>query len=128
MSDDRDAFTKCIGVAASADWITPTYEAARNIIENGRSFLVHSDDWQPLKWDLQRLHISFWGEALHWHEGANWVTFSVHADNAKTVSDLSGYQPTGGRGKAWLMLGVVAVVFFLGLAMAVAASSVLGAK
>lgn len=109
-TDDRDLVDRFIDAGSSFDWITPTAEAIRNIAQDGRSFVVLSDDWHALKWQLQRRHIPFWGEALHWSGSNYWVTFSVGVEHAETVAELSGYVPNGGRGKAAYMLLVLAIM------------------
>lgn len=110
MTDERDTLDRMLDAGATADWITPTYEAIRNIAQDGRSFVVLADDWHALKWQLQRRRIPYWGEALHWSGSNYWATFSVHAENAETVAELSGYVPAGGRGKAFYMLLVLAIM------------------
>lgn len=107
---ERDFLEVALDAGATADWITPTYEAIRNIAQDGRSFVVLADDWHALKWQLQRRRITYWGEALHWSGSNYWTTFSVHAEHAETVAELSGYVPDGGRGKAFYMLAVLAIM------------------
>ena len=116
----RDFTERFLDAGSSFDWMTPTYEAVRNIAQDGRSFFVHSGDWQPLKRELKRNKIAYWGEALHYMHGAYWYTFSVHADNADTVTELAGYAPTGGKGKAWLMVAVL--IAMIGIVLALVAA------
>ena len=102
-----------LDAGSSADWITPTYEAVRNLTGNGRSFCIHSDDWQPIKAELKAMGIPMWGEALHWVDDAHWITVSVSAKHSEIVTELSGYTPNGGRGKALaiLLVFVFGVIF-----------------
>ena len=110
MTYERNTIEALLDAGSSADWITPTAEAVRNIAQDGRSFVVLSDDWHALKWQLQRRLIPFWGEALHWSGSNYWITFSVGFSHAETVAELSGYVPNGGRGKAAYMLLVLAIL------------------
>lgn len=125
MNDDRDLVDQFLDAGATADWITPTYEAIRNIVADGESFCLQSDDWHALKWELQRRHIPFWGESLHWLDGAYWTTFSVHSENAVLVRELSGYRSNGGRGKAVVILLVLAAFFLGGMALVAAVGGAL---
>ena len=54
-----------------------------------------------------------WGEALHWVDGTHWITVSVSAKHSEIVTELSGYTPNGGRGKALaiLLVFVFGVIF-----------------
>jgi len=108
VSDDRGLVDKFVDAGATADWITPTAEALRNVVTDGACFTVLSTDWYDLKWELQRRRIPFWGEAIHWIDGEYWATFSVQSENAALVRDLSGYRSSGGRGRALFMLLVLA--------------------
>lgn len=118
MSDDRDLVDRFLDAGSGFDWFTPTMEAIRNIAQDGASFCLLSYDWHDVKYELQRRRIPYWGEAIHWHDGEYWATFSVHSENAGFVRQLTGYRSNGGRGKAMLILLVVAAFILLGLALA----------
>lgn len=120
MSDNRNGVERILDAGSGFDWITPTYEAVRNLLSDGRSFTTRSDDWLRLKPTLKRRRIPYWGEAIHWHNGAHWYTFSVHAKHAHVISKMTGYRPTGGRGKAVVMMLVVALFILIGVALAAA--------
>ena len=107
MTYERNTIETLLDAGSSADWITPTYEAIRNIAQDGRSFCLAADDWHALQDRLTALDIPVWGVAMHWVNGGYWFTFSVPAEHAETVTALTDYKPNGGRGKAWLMLLVV---------------------
>lgn len=107
---ERDAIDVMLDAGSAFDWITPTAEAVRNLVEDGASFCLRTADWHDLKWELQRRRISWWGEALHWQDDAYWTTFSVHTDDAATVRNLTGYRPTGGRLKAFFIVAVLAIL------------------
>ena len=118
MTDNRNGVERMLDAGGSADWITPTYEAVRNLVQDGRGFKMPSDDWLPLKPTLKRRRIPYWGEALHWSGGQYWYTFSVHAKHAHVISKMTGYRSNGGRGKAVVMLLVLAVFVAIGLTLA----------
>ena len=107
MTEKRSTTDRILDAGASFDWITPAYEALRNITVNGKNFTMREDDWRALKPKLKKKRIKFWGEALHWRNGAHWITFSVRSKQAGIVTALSGYRPTGGRGRAWLMIAIL---------------------
>ena len=119
MTYERNTIETLLDAGSSADWITPTWEAIRNVAQDGRSFCLHADDWHAIQDRLTALDIPVWGVAMHWLEGAYWFTFSVAAENAETVTALTDYKPNGGRGKAIVMLLVV--VGFMAGAMALVA-------
>lgn len=104
---DRSFIEQALDTGASFDWITPTYEAIRNIAQDGRSFCLNRDAWYAIQDNLTALRIPVWGVAMHWLDGDYWFTFSVAAENAETVTALTDYKPNGGRGKAIFMLLVV---------------------
>lgn len=120
MTDNRNATQKALDAGSSFDWITPTYEAVRTLIKGGRSFTMRSEDWLPLKPTLKHQRIPYWGEAIHWHKGQYWYTFSVNKKHAPAVERLTGYRSTGGRGKAIFMLLVLAAVLGGGFLLAAA--------
>ena len=103
----RSFTEQALDAGSSFDWITPTYEAIRNIAQDGRSFCLAADDWHAIQDRLTALDIPVWGVAMHWLDGDYWFTFSVPAENAETVTALTDYKPNGGRGKAIFMLLVV---------------------
>ena len=119
MTDNRSTVSVLLDAGSSADWITPTWEAIRTVAQDGRSFCLHADDWHAIQDRLTALDIPVWGVAMHWIEGDYWFTFSVNADHAETVTALTDYKPTGGRGKAIFML--IVVVGFMAGAVALVA-------
>ena len=114
---DRSFIEQALDTGASFDWITPTYEAIRNIAQDGRSFCLNRDAWYAIQDNLTALRIPVWGVAMHWIEGDYWFTFSVPADEAATVTALAGAKPNGGKGKAWLMLAVTVVILLAAIAL-----------
>ena len=113
MTYERNTVDVLLDAGGSFDWITPTYEAIRNVAQDGRSFCLHADDWHAIQDRLTALDIPVWGVAMHWLDGAYWFTFSVPAENAETVTSLTDYRPNGGKGKAWFML-IVVLIFLAG--------------
>jgi len=118
---------RVLDAGAAADWISPTYEALRNLMQNGRSFTVTEEEWGLLQPMLQQHRISHWGVAMHWTEewGQYVFTFSVRAEDAEKIDRLLGVRPGGGRLKALLMLAFVLLVLF-GTAALVAVVATVG--
>lgn len=117
---------RVLDAGAATDWITPTYEALRNLMQNGKSFTVTQEEWDVLRPILEQYRISHWGVAMHWAEawGQYVFTFSVRAEDAETIDRLLGVRPGGGRLKAFLMLAFVLLVLFGTLAMVAVVATV----
>ena len=124
MTYERTFYEKALDAGSSGDWITPVWEALRNVAQDGRSYCVPSETWHAIQEDLAAAGVACWGVSLHWLDGAYWFTFSVQAGHAETVDAMIGGKPTGGRGKAIFML-LVALVILAG-AMALVAAAVGG--
>ena len=120
MTYERNTIDVLLDAGSSADWITPVWEALRNVAQDGRSYCVPSETWHAIQEDLAAAGVACWGVSLHWLDGAYWFTFSVQAGHAETVDAMIGGKPTGGRGKAIFML-LVALVILAGAMALVAA-------
>ncbi|MBP8291825.1 MAG: hypothetical protein KAX65_03560 [Caldilineaceae bacterium] len=120
MTYERTFTEKALDAGASADWITPVWEALRNVAQDGRSYCVPSETWHAIQEDLAAAGVACWGVSLHWVDNAYFITFSVQAGHAETVDAMIGGKPTGGRGKAIFML-LVALVILAGAMALVAA-------
>lgn len=125
MTYERNTIEALLDAGSSADWITPVWEALRNVAQDGRSYCVPSETWHAIQEDLAAAGVACWGVSLHWIDGAYWFTFSVQAGHAPTVDAMIGGQPTGGRGKAIFMLVVALAI--LAAAMALVAAALGGA-
>jgi hypothetical protein len=124
---ERTLIDRVLDAGAATDWITPTYEALRNLMQNGKSFTVTQEEWELLQPLLEQRRISHWGVAIHGTDewGQYVFTFSVRAEDAETIDRLLGVRPGGGRFKALLMLAFVLLVLF-GTAAMVAVVATLG--
>ena len=110
MTYERNLGERLLDAGSSFDWITPVYEAMRNVAQDGRSYLIPSATWQAIQQPLADAGVECWGVNLHWFDGAYWMTFSVQAEHAPLVDKLIDGKPTGGRGKAIFMLLVALVI------------------
>lgn len=107
MTYERNIGEKVLDAGSSFDWITPVYEAIRNVAQDGRSYCIPSEQWNAIQDTLADRGVNCWGVTLHWLDGSYWMTFSVQAEHAPLVDQLIGGKPDGGRGKAIVMLIVV---------------------
>lgn len=123
---ERTLIDRVLDAGAATNWITPTYEALRNLMQNGKSFTVTQEEWDLLQPMLQQYRIPHWGVAMHWAEawGQYVFTFSVRAKDAETIDRLLGVRPGGGRVKALLMLAFVLLVLFGTAAMVAVVATV----
>ena len=125
MTYERTFTEKALDAGASADWITPVWEALRTVAQDGRSYCVPSDTWHAIQEDLAAAGVACWGVSLHWVDNAYFITFSVQAGHAETVDAMIGGKPTGGRGKAIFMLLVALVIMAGAMALVAAVGGVL---
>lgn len=125
MTYERTFTEKALDAGATADWITPVWEALRNVAQDGRSYCVPSDTWHAIQDALAAAGVACWGVSLHWLDGAYWITFSVQAGQAPTVDAMIGGKPTGGRGKAIFMLVVALAILAAAMALVAAVGGVL---
>ena len=110
MTYERNIGEKLLDAGGGFDWITPVYEAIRNVAQDGRSYCIPSEQWAAIQETLADRGVNCWGVTLHWLDGAYWTTFSVQAEHAQTVDKLIDGKPDGGRGKAIFMLLVALVI------------------
>ena len=110
MTYERNIGERMLDAGAGFDWITPVYEAMRNVAQDGRSYCVPSDTWSSIQDTLSAAGVECWGVTLHWLDGAYWMTFSVQAEHAPLVDKLIDGKPNGGRGKAVFMLLVALAI------------------
>ena len=122
MTYERTFGERALDAGATADWITPVWEALRNVAQDGRSYCVPSDTWHAIQEDLAAAGVACWGVAMHWIDGGYWFTFSVQAGHAPAVDALIGGKPDGGRGKAIFMLVVVLAILAATLGLVAVAS------
>ena len=119
MTYERNTVEMLLDAGSSVDWVTPVYEAIRNVAQDGRSYCIPSDTWHAMQDNLAAAGVNCWGVTLHWLNGAYWMTFSVQAEHAPLVDRLIDGKPNGGRGKAIFLL--IVLLGFLAVTLALVA-------
>ena len=61
MTYERNLGEKMLDAGAGFDWITPVYEAMRNVAQDGRSYLIPSATWQAIQQPLADAGVECWG-------------------------------------------------------------------
>lgn len=114
MTDNRSTGQKLMDAGATADWITPAYSAARNILQGGKEFTVTRDVYYAIRPQLDDRDIAVWGVQMTWHDDGYYLfTFNVPKEHADEVSQLCGDTPSWGCGGLLALSAAMAMLMLL---------------